>query len=52
MMQNLKCWVKISYRCAALENFGNDVDITRAWARIRENIKASATKSQGYYELK
>jgi hypothetical protein len=28
------------------------VDINRAWETIRENIKISAKKIQGYYELK
>jgi hypothetical protein len=28
------------------------VDIKRAWKRIKENIKALATESLGYYELK
>jgi hypothetical protein len=45
------------YRFAALENFGgcgdyDDVNISGAWESIRENRRASATKSLGYYELK
>jgi hypothetical protein len=41
--------VKISNRCAALENFDNDyVVITRA----RESITEKDTESLGYYELK
>jgi hypothetical protein len=30
----------------------DDVDINRAWKSIREIMKASVTKSHGYYELK
>jgi hypothetical protein len=29
-----------------------DVDVSRAYESIREYIKASATESLGYYELK
>jgi len=38
--------VKISNRFAALENLDDDddMDISRAWKSIRENIKASATE--------
>jgi hypothetical protein len=43
-------------RFAALENFcgGGDgnVDISRVWEGIRENMKASGTERIGYYELK
>jgi predicted metallo-beta-lactamase superfamily hydrolase len=38
-----------------LENLdcgGDDVDIRRAWERIRENMKPSNTESLGHYELK
>jgi hypothetical protein len=35
-----------------LENINAEVDINRAWETIRENIKISAKKSLGYYELK
>jgi RNase P/RNase MRP subunit POP5 len=42
---------KISNRFAALENL-DDVDISKAWKSIRENIRASAAKNLGYYELK
>jgi hypothetical protein len=35
-----------------LENLDNHVDINRAWEIIIENIKSSAKKSLGYYELK
>jgi hypothetical protein len=58
--------VKISNAFVALENLndddddddggggggGGDVDISRAWESIRENMKASATDSLGFYELK
>jgi hypothetical protein len=36
-----------------LENLDDDVDISRAWETIREkNMKASATESLDYYEMK
>jgi hypothetical protein len=35
-----------------LEILDTEVDINRAWETIRENIKMSANKSLGYYELK
>jgi hypothetical protein len=41
MMWKLK--MKISNRFATLENFDDDVDISRAWKSIRENIKVSVT---------
>jgi hypothetical protein len=47
--------VEISNRFTTLENFDDDdddVDISRAWESIRENMKASATESLDYYELK
>jgi hypothetical protein len=37
--------VKIKYRFAALENFGYNVDMNRAWENIRENINISAKES-------
>jgi hypothetical protein len=43
--------VEISKRFTALENLDTEVDINRAWETIRENIKISAKKSLGYYEL-
>jgi hypothetical protein len=43
--------VKITNRCAALENFDDNVDINRAWESIRENIKTSAKGSLGHNEL-
>jgi hypothetical protein len=45
---------KISNCFTALENL-DDVDnvgISRAWKSIKENVKASATESPDYYELK
>jgi hypothetical protein len=54
--------IKISYTFAPLENMdgggggGDDDDdvmgINRAWENIRQNMKASATESLGYCELK
>jgi hypothetical protein len=35
-----------------LENLDDDVDVSRAWETIRENIKISVKASLGYYELK
>jgi hypothetical protein len=44
----------------ALENLGggdnndvddDNVDTSRDWGSIRENIKASLTESQGYYDF-
>jgi hypothetical protein len=46
--------VEISNRFTALGNLDDDddVDINRAWETIRDNIKISARRSLGYYELK
>jgi hypothetical protein len=44
--------IEISNRFTALENLDDDVDISRAWETIRENIKISAKESLGYCELK
>jgi hypothetical protein len=44
--------VEISDRFAALENLDSEVISNRAWETISENIKISAKKSLGYYELK
>jgi hypothetical protein len=49
--------VKISNMFAAFGNFNDDDDdddvyISRFWESIRENMKASAAESLGYYELK
>jgi hypothetical protein len=35
-----------------LENLDTAVAINNAWETVRENIKISAKKSLGYYELK
>jgi hypothetical protein len=35
-----------------LQNLDTEVDINSAWETSRENIKISAKKSLGYYELK
>jgi len=35
-----------------LENLSDDKDINRVWENITENIKTSAKKSLGLYELK
>jgi hypothetical protein len=39
--------VKISSRFTPLENLDEDMDISRAWETIRENIKISANESLG-----
>jgi hypothetical protein len=44
--------LEISNSLTALENLDAEVDISRAWETIRENIKISAKESLGYYELK
>jgi hypothetical protein len=44
--------VEISNRFAALENVDTEVDVSKAWEIIRENIKISAKESLGYYEVK
>jgi hypothetical protein len=44
--------VEVSYRVAALEDLDAKIDINSRWETIIENIKISATKSLGYYELK
>jgi hypothetical protein len=43
--------IKISNMFAVVENLYEDVDNNRAWESIRQNIKASATESLGYYEF-
>jgi len=35
-----------------LENLSDSADINRAWKNTQENIKTSAKKSLGLYELK
>jgi len=44
--------VKVSNSFAALENLSDSEDINMAWEIIKENIKTSAKKSLGLYELK
>jgi hypothetical protein len=44
--------IEISNRFAALENLSGREDINRAWKIIKGNIKMSAKKSLGLYELK
>jgi hypothetical protein len=44
--------VEISNRFTALENIDAEMDINKTWESIRENIRVSAKKSLGYYELK
>ena len=39
-------------RFAALENFNDSKDISRAWENIKQNIKTSAKDSPSLYELK
>jgi hypothetical protein len=43
--------VKITNRFDALENFGDNVDMNRAWENIRQNRQISAKESLGHYEL-
>jgi len=43
---------EITNRYAALENVSNSKDTKRAWENIKENIKPSAKKGLGLYELK
>jgi hypothetical protein len=44
--------VEVSNRFAALEGLDAEVEINSAWESITENIKISAKKSLGYFELK
>jgi hypothetical protein len=37
---------------ATFEDLGSEVDVNNALEAVRENIKISAKKSLGYYELK
>jgi hypothetical protein len=43
--------IKIWNKFAALGNFHVNVDNSRAWESIRGYVKASTTKSLGYYEV-
>jgi hypothetical protein len=47
-----KCCVEVSDLFAALEELGTKVDVNSAWEMIIENIKISAKKNLGCYELK
>jgi hypothetical protein len=44
--------VEISNMIAPLENLDDDLDTSRAWKTISNNIKILAKESLGYYELK
>jgi hypothetical protein len=44
--------VEVSNKFAALKDLGAELEINSAWETIRENIKISAQKSLGYFELK
>jgi hypothetical protein len=44
--------VEVSNRFAALEDSDTEVEVNSAWETVRENIKFSAKKSLGYFELK
>jgi hypothetical protein len=44
--------LKISNRCAALENLNVSEDINRAWENIKENIKISVQESLDLHERK
>jgi hypothetical protein len=43
---------EIINKFAALENLSDGKDLNRAWEKIKENIKTSATVCQGLHELK
>jgi hypothetical protein len=47
-----KYLVEVSNRFAALDDLDTEVEINTIWETIKENIKISAKKSLGYYELK
>jgi hypothetical protein len=47
-----KYQVRILNGFAALENFDENVDISKTWENIRENIEISAKASIGHCELK
>jgi hypothetical protein len=44
--------IKISNRFAALENYNNSKDISRAWENIKDDNKISVKESLGTQELK
>jgi hypothetical protein len=47
-----KYQIKVSNEYAALENLNDGQDIKRAWENNKENIKTSAQRSLGLYQLK
>ena len=47
-----ECQIEITNRFAALENLSVSEDINRDWKKIEQNIKISAKRSLGMYELK
>jgi hypothetical protein len=49
---NSKNSIRVESHIALEKLDGNDVDISRAWKTVKENIRTSATESVGYYELK
>jgi hypothetical protein len=44
--------IEISNMFAALENIDTEVDVTKAWETIIEDINIFAKANPGYYELK
>jgi len=44
--------IKISNKFVALENLKDDVDINRASANIRKNIKTLSIENLGHYEMR
>jgi hypothetical protein len=44
--------IKISNRCAALENLNDTENISRSWENIKGNINSSAKESLDLYEWK
>jgi hypothetical protein len=44
--------VEVSNRFPALDDLDIEVEINSTWETIKENIKISAKKSLGYFELK
>jgi hypothetical protein len=42
----------ITNRFALLENLNDSMDISRAWEKVKDNVKTSANESMGLYELK
>jgi fructose-1-phosphate kinase PfkB-like protein len=48
----VKYRVEVSNRFGALEDLDAEVQINTIWETIRQNIKISAKRSLGYYEMK